>query len=147
MRKTGTSHKTFANKAPFPSNKSKREKQMSLPDKMALNITKKCMRSHKYNNVKYIHYLHLRASRWNTITAFIAFGGGCCCLGTQSCKTFIQTYFDDRLCSGISEWLKTFQMLCNEIGPLVSQVNPSHCAKSYYIFDVYGGTLFCTFPL
>ncbi len=28
---------------------------------------------------------------------------------------------------------KTFQMLCNEIGPLVSQVIPSHRAKSNFI--------------
>ncbi len=30
-------------------------------------------------------------------------------------------------------------MLCNEIGPLVSQVILSHRAKSHYFFDVHGG--------
>ncbi len=45
MRKTGISHKTFANKAPFPSNDPKRTKS-SLPGKLALNITKKTRRSH-----------------------------------------------------------------------------------------------------
>ncbi len=45
MRKTGISHKTFANKAPVPSNESKRTK-LSLSDKLALNITKKTRRSH-----------------------------------------------------------------------------------------------------
>ncbi len=43
--------------------------------------------------------LHLRASRRDTINA-AAFGAGCCCLGTHSCKK----YFDDRLSSGFSEW-------------------------------------------
>ncbi len=33
-----------------------------------------------------------------TINAVIAFGGECCCLGMQLCKTIIQKLFDDRLC-------------------------------------------------
>ncbi len=59
------------------------------------------------------NYLRLRASRRNTINAVIAFWGECCCLGTQSCKTIIQKYFDDRLCSdNISDAV-------NEISPLL----------------------------
>ncbi len=42
-------------------------------------------------------YLLLRESRRNTINAVTAFGGECCCLRTQACKTIIQKYFDDRL--------------------------------------------------
>ncbi len=42
------------------------------------------------------------------------------CLGTQSCKTIIQIYFDDRLCSGISERPEQLLDAVNEIGPLVS---------------------------
>ncbi len=53
---------------------------------MALNIT-----------INDINDLCLRESRRDTINAVTAFGGGCCCLGTQSCKTIIQKYFDDRL--------------------------------------------------
>ncbi len=33
----------------------------------------------------------------------------------------------------------TFQMLCNETGPLVRQVMPPHYTKSHYFFDVHGG--------
>ncbi len=35
--------------------------------------------------------------------------------------------------------ITTFQMLWNEIGPLVSQVLPSHRAKSHDFFDALGG--------
>ncbi len=35
--------------------------------------------------------------------------------------------------------ITTFQMLCNEISPLVSQVMPSHHAKSHDVFDAHGG--------
>ncbi len=41
------------------------------------------------------------------------------------------------LCSGILK--QHFQMLCNEIGPLVSQFILSHCAKSTDFFDAHGG--------
>ncbi len=68
-----------------------------------------------------INYLRLRASRWNTINAVTAFGGGCCCLWTQSCKTIIQKYFDDRLCSSISERPKQHIDAVNEIGPFIAQ--------------------------
>ncbi len=40
-------------------------------------------------------------------------------MGTQSCKTIIQKYFDVRLSSGFSEQLID---AVNEIGPLVSHV-------------------------
>ncbi len=62
-----------------------------------------------------------------------------CCLGTQRYKTIIQKFFDDRLCSGISERPKTFQMLCYEIDQLVSQVIQSHRAKSRDFLDAHGG--------
>ncbi len=61
------------------------------------------------------------------------------CLGTQSCKTIIQKYFDDRLCSGISEQPEQLLDAVNEIGPLVSQVIPSHSAKSHDFYDAHGG--------
>ncbi len=35
--------------------------------------------------------------------------------------------------------ITTFQTLCNEIGPLVNQVMPSHSAKSHYFFGEHGG--------
>ncbi len=35
--------------------------------------------------------------------------------------------------------ITTFQMLCNAIGSLVSQVLPSYCTKSHAFFDVHGG--------
>ncbi len=54
-----------------------------------------------------------------------------CCLGTQSCKTIIQKYFDDRLCPGFSEWPKQHIDAVNEISPLVSQVIPSHRAVTW----------------
>ncbi len=53
------------------------------------------------------------------------------CLGTQSCKTIIQKYFDDRLSSGFSELTQQHIDAVNEISPLVSQVIPSHSAKSH----------------
>ncbi len=52
--------------------------------------------------VYYINYLHLRASRRNTINAVLRSEVDAGCLGTQSCKTIIQKYFDDRLSSGFS---------------------------------------------
>ncbi len=88
---------------------------------MALNITKKPLNIIVF--IYDINDLRLRESRRDTINAVTAFGGGCCCLGTQSCKTIIQKYFDDRLSSGFSEQLID---AVNEIGPLVSQVIPSH---------------------
>ncbi len=36
-----------------------------------------------------INCLRFKANGRNTINAVIAFGGRCCCLGTQSCKNFI----------------------------------------------------------
>ncbi len=33
----------------------------------------------------------------------------------------------------------TFQMLWNEVCPLVNQVLPFHCAKSHDLFDAHGG--------
>ncbi len=55
-----------------------------------------------YISLFQLNDLHLRASRRNTINAVTAFRAGCCCLITQSCKTIIQKYFDDRLSSGFS---------------------------------------------
>ncbi len=84
---------------------------------MALNITKKPLNIIVF--IYDINDLRLRESRRDTINAVTAFGGGCCCLGTQSCKTIIQKYFDDRLSSGFSEQLID---AVNEIGLLVSHV-------------------------
>ncbi len=102
------------------------------------------------------NYLSFRASRPNIINAVIAFGGVCCCLGTQSCKTIIQRYFfDDRLFSGISERPKqhfrccgTFilhlhlvilQTLQKQDQSAASQFIWSHSAKSQDFFDALGG--------
>ncbi len=59
------------------------------------------------------------------------------CLRTQSCKTIIQKYFDDRLSSGFSERPEQLIDAVNEICPLVSQVILSHSA--HYFFDAHGG--------
>ncbi len=56
------------------------------------------------------------------------------CLRTQSCKTIIQKYFDERLCSGFSERPEQLIDAVNEICPLVSQVILSHSAKSRDFF-------------
>ncbi len=93
----------------------------------------------KYNNFHMINYLRLRASRWNT-NGVIAFGGGCCCLGTQSCNTIIQKYFDDRPCSGISEQPKQHFKCCatRSVRWLVKLSRPivqSHIT----FFDAHGG--------
>ncbi len=48
----------------------------------------------------------------------------------------MQKYFDDRLCSGHFRMTMTrFQILCNKISPLVSQVMLSHSAKSHDVFE------------
>ncbi len=55
--KTGISHKTFANKAQFPSNESKRTKS-SLPWKtVPLNITKNIGEDTEYKNCNILHNL------------------------------------------------------------------------------------------
>ncbi len=61
-----------------------------------------------------------------------------CCLGTQSCKTIIQKYFD-RFSSGFSERPEQLIDAVNEISPLVSQVIPSQSAKSHDFYDAHGG--------
>ncbi len=55
------------------------------------------------------------------MNAVIAFGGGCSCLGTQSCKTIIQKYFNEAFQNDHNNIDAE-----NEISPLVSQVIPSH---------------------
>ncbi len=45
------------------------------------------------------------------------------CLRTQSCKTIIQKYFDERLSSGFSERPEQLIDAVNEIGPLVSKLS------------------------
>ncbi len=80
------------------------------------------------------NYLRLRASRRNTINDVIAFGGECCCLGTQSCKTIKQKYL-------MTDFAQAFQNDHNNISDTVerdqsaaSQVIPSHSAKSHDFF-------------
>ncbi len=94
---------------------------------MALNITRNIGEATEYNNF----HIQFKLLARNTINAVTAFGGGCCCLGTQSRKTIIQKYFDDRLSSGFSERPEQLIDAVNEISPLVSQVIPSQSAKSH----------------
>ncbi len=97
-------HKTFTNEASFPSSESKRTKS-SLPGK--LNITKNIGEATEYNNFHVWKMTCLGASdEHNAVTAF---GGGCCCLGTQSCQTIIQKYLDDRLSSGFRMIITTYR--------------------------------------
>ncbi len=53
-------------------------------------------------------------------------------------RVIIQKYFD-RLSSGISEGPKQHIDAVNEMVLLVSQVIPSHCAKSHDFFNAHGG--------
>ncbi len=64
----------------------------------------------------------------------------------QSCKTIIQKYFDDKLCSGISVCHNNISVCHNNISDAVeqdqstaNQVILSHSTKSHYFFDELGG--------
>ncbi len=59
-----------------------------------------------------------------------------CCLGTQSCKTvlwgnYTKILWLQTLLRHFRMTITTFQMLCNEISLLVSQVIPSHNAVTW----------------
>ncbi len=66
--------------------------------------------------------LSLRASR-HVINAVNAFGGEFCCLGTQSCKTIIQTYFDDRFAQAFQNYHNNISDAVNEISPLLVKLS------------------------
>ena len=93
MCKIGISHKTFENKAPFPSSEPKRTKS-SLPDKLALMITKKngsCSSRRSqcvYNNFVYNKLLAPQSARTKCKVILLS-EIDVCCLGTQLYKTVI----------------------------------------------------------
>ncbi len=134
MHKIGISHKTFANKHRFHPTSQREQKCHFL-----INWHYKSLR--KVGEAT--EYLHLRKSRWSTMNTVIAFRGGCCCLGMQSCKAFLVGNYTEilwwQILLGHFRMIITCQMLWNEIGPLVSQVLPSHSTKSHYSFDALGG--------
>ncbi len=149
MRKTGILHKTYANKAPFPSYKSKRIKS-SLPGKLwhkiSLRILEKPLNIGLIIFINDINCLHLRPSKRDTINAVITFGGGCCCLGTQSCKTIIQKYFTQAFLHYHNNiwmlWTRSDRCLV-KLSRLIAQ---SHMTFSIYSVNVFHRSL-CTFFL
>ncbi len=106
---------------------------MSKRANSSLNITKKSRRIHLSENYYImLNDLRLRASRRNTINAVIAFGGGCWCLGTQSCKTIGLLW--QTLLRLFRATKTTLQMLWIKIGPLVSQVIILQSHMTWYLF-------------
>ncbi len=105
MCKIGISHKTFANKAPFPSSE--------LALYIIIFVCNK-----------------LRASECADETRLCYLIFGACCLGTQFWELIITKLKHFRMTK------LAFQMLCNEIGPLVGPVLCYPIAKSHWCDSV-----------
>ncbi len=69
----------------------------------------------------YFEYNKLRASEHGdeTRSCYVIFRA--CCLGTQFWELIITKHFDETLLKHFRMTKLAFQMLCNEIGPLVGQ--------------------------
>ncbi len=61
----------------------------------------------------------------------------CCCLGTQFWELILTKHFDENLLKNLKMTELAFQMLCNEMGPLVGPVLCCPITKSHVFFYAY----------
>ncbi len=81
-------------------------------------------------------YNKLRASERADETLSCYLISGACCLGTQFWELIITKHFDETLLKHFKLTKLSFQMLCDEIGPLVDPVMLSH-RKVTSFFDAH----------